>query len=359
MRLLTSKVRRKGMKEMNRRDFMKTVVIGGASLGLGSAILHKPLDALASGKYDIGQCKSVRVTCVSELGWYDTKVLIKNMKAGGGPKANQWDIGWDLDNAAGSCTLIDMEALDGRHHKFLLDTGWNVDYMDKCFQREGVDKMLKKGDIECLVISHEHLDHYWGLESTLKNNPDIKIFIPSTFYSEGMNFLNGANFPKAKASNTIPHRGKLVQCKPGHINKLYDGCALVAFDLPIVIRVRGEESLYFNVKDKGMVCVTGCCHQGILTFADFAQKKLLGGDKMYGVYGGLHIAPFGPIQPERAHLITGMAKYNFEKVACNHCTGLKAVEKMIELGYPLVKGSGKHGSVSELYVGAGDQVFFG
>jgi anaerobic selenocysteine-containing dehydrogenase len=81
MRLLTSKVRRKGMKEMNRRDFMKTVVIGGASLGLGSAILHKPLDALASGKYDIGQCKSVRVTCVSELGWYDTKVLIKNMKA--------------------------------------------------------------------------------------------------------------------------------------------------------------------------------------------------------------------------------------------------------------------------------------
>jgi 7,8-dihydropterin-6-yl-methyl-4-(beta-D-ribofuranosyl)aminobenzene 5'-phosphate synthase len=133
----------------------------------------------------------------------------------------------------------------------------------------------------------------------------------------------------------------------------------VAFDLPIVIRVRGEESLYFNVKDKGMVCVTGCCHQGILTFCDFAEKKIVGGDNMYGVYGGLHIAPFGPIDPKRAHLITGMAKYNFEKVACNHCTGLKAVEKMIELGYPLVKGTGRFGSVSDLYVGAGDEVFFG
>ena len=80
---------------------------------------------------------------------------------------------------------------------------------------------------------------------------------------------------------------------------------------------------------------------------------------MYGVYGGLHIAPFGPIQPERAHLITGMEKYGFEKVACNHCTGLKAVERMIELGYPLVKGTGRYTSVSDLYVGAGDEVFFG
>jgi 7,8-dihydropterin-6-yl-methyl-4-(beta-D-ribofuranosyl)aminobenzene 5'-phosphate synthase len=347
------------MKEMNRRDFMRTVTIGGAVLGLGSAVLHKPLAALAGGKYDIGQCKSVRIKCVSELGWYDTKKLVQNMKAGGGPKANQWVIPWDYENAAGSCTLIDMETLDGGHHKFLLDTGWNTAYMEKCYQREGVDRMLKNGDIEFLIISHEHLDHYWGLEATLKYNPEIKIIIPSTFYSEGMHFLRGAEYITPSARNHIPHRGELIRCKPGKINKLYDGCASVTFDLPIVIRVRGEESLYFNVKDKGMVCVTGCCHQGILTFADFAQKNIVGGDNMYGVYGGLHIAPFGPIKPERAHLITGMAKYNFEKVACNHCTGLAAVEKMVELGYPVVNGTGRYGSVSELYVGAGDEVSFG
>ena len=348
------------MKDISRRDFVKTVAIGGASLSLGSAVFYKPLEALASGKFDIGQCKSVRIKCVSELGWSDTKNLLTTLKGGGGPKESQWEKPWDTSNAAGSCTLIDMETLDGGHHKFLLDTGWNRDYMNKCYEREGVDRMLKNGDIECLVISHEHLDHYWGLESTLRHNPEIKIFIPSTFYSEGISFLNGTDFPKADARNAFPHRGKLVQCKPGHINKLYDGCALVTFDVgPYVIRVRGEESLYFNVKDKGMVCVTGCCHQGILTLAEFAKKKIVGGDNMYGVYGGLHIAPFGPVKPERAHLITGMADYNFKKVACNHCTGLKAVEMMIELGYPLVKGTGRFGSVSDLYVGAGDEVFFG
>jgi 7,8-dihydropterin-6-yl-methyl-4-(beta-D-ribofuranosyl)aminobenzene 5'-phosphate synthase len=346
------------MKEINRRDFIKTMTIGGAVLGLGSAIFHKPLEALASGKYDIGKCKSVRIKCVSETGWFDSKQLIDDIKASGGKKANQWSIAWDPKNAAGSCSLIDMETLDGRHHKFLLDAGWNNQYMDECFKREGIDKMLKNGEIEFLFISHEHMDHFWGLETVLKYNPEIKIVIPSTFYSEGMHFLTGAEFMRSSTKNQIPHTGKLVQLRPGHINKLYDGCAAVAFDLPILIRVRGEESLYFNVKDRGIVCVTGCCHQSILTFAEFAQKKIVGGEKMYGVYGGLHIAPFGPLNPDREYIVKGMGKYNFQKIACNHCTGLSAVQKMIELGYPVVQGTGRFRSKSDLFVGNGDEVVF-
>ena len=338
---------------------MKTVAIGGAVLSLGDAIFHKPLEALASGQHDIGQCKSVRVKCVSELGWFDSKKLISQMKEAGGPGTSQWMIPWDPKNAAGSCSLIDVETLDGQHHKFLLDTGWSNQYMDECFKREGIDKMLKNGEIEFLIISHEHLDHYWGLETTLKYNPQIKIVIPSTFLSEGMHFLRGAEFIIPSARNRTIHRGPLLQCQPGQINKLYDGCAAVTFDLPILLKIQGEESLYFNVKDKGMVCVTGCCHQSILTFADFAQENILGGDRMYGLYGGLHIAPFGPLSPKQEDVIKGMAKYDFKKVACNHCTGLPAVQKMIDLGYPVVKGTGKLGSTSDLYVGNGDEVFFG
>jgi len=46
------------MKDISRRDFVKTVVIGGASLSLGSALFYKPLEALASGKYDIGSVRA-------------------------------------------------------------------------------------------------------------------------------------------------------------------------------------------------------------------------------------------------------------------------------------------------------------
>jgi 7,8-dihydropterin-6-yl-methyl-4-(beta-D-ribofuranosyl)aminobenzene 5'-phosphate synthase len=346
------------MKPISRINFIKHLAMGGVVMGAGEIASHEPLEALQNGKYDIGQCRSVRIKCISELGWYDNEKIIDQMNAAGGPETNQWTIAWDQNNAAGSSSLIEMETIGGQHHKFLMDTGWNNAYMDEAFRREGVDKMLKNGEIEFLFITHEHLDHYWGLETVLKYNPEIKIVIPATFYQEGLDYLKGAEFKTAKAKNRIRHRGELVKCQPGHVNKLYHGCAAVAFDLPILIRVRGEQSLYFNVKDKGMVCVTGCCHQSILTLADFAAEKILGGDKMYGVYGGLHIAPFGPMNPEREHIIEGMAKYHFKKIACNHCTGLAAVEKMIDLGYPIIKGSGKLGSKSDLFIGNGDEVVF-
>ena len=35
------------MKEIDRRDFIKTVALGGAILGIGDALLHKPLEAVA------------------------------------------------------------------------------------------------------------------------------------------------------------------------------------------------------------------------------------------------------------------------------------------------------------------------
>lgn len=347
------------MKEMHRREFIKHVAIGGAILGLGNAVFQKPLEALATGKYDIGQCKSISIKCISELGWHDTMNFIRQIRRAGGPVKNQWTIPWDPNNSAGFSSLIDMETLDGRHHKFLLDAGWNNDYMETCFKREGIDEMLANREIEFLFISHEHLDHLWGLETVLKYNPEIKIIIPSTFNPEGMHLIRGAEFVTPGARNQIPHKGKLVQLKPGHVNKLYEGCAGVAFDLNTYFRVRGEESLYFNVKDKGIVCVTGCCHQEITAFADFSRKNILGGKNLYGLYGGLHIAPFGPMGSRQEELVKRMAKYDFKKIAANHCTGLFAVQKMLELGYPVVRGTGRFGTISDLYVGNGDEVSFG
>ncbi len=313
----------------------------------------------ATGRYDIGKCRSVRIKCVSELGWFDSERVLEQMMEAGGPETSQWDIPWDIQNAAGCCSLVDMEAIDGSRHKFLMDTGWNNQYMDEAFAREGIDKMLTNGEIEFLIITHEHLDHYWGLETTLRYNPEIKIIIPDTFSSEGLSFLKGAEFSDSNTRNVIPHRGNLIKTGPGIVNKLYEGCACVAFDLPILMRVRGEQSLFFNVQDKGIVCVTGCCHQSILALADFARENIVGGDTIYGVYGGLHIAPFGPMNSESEHIVREMGKYNFSKIACNHCTGISAVEKMVELGYPIVRGTGSFGSKSDLYIGNGDQVVFG
>jgi len=346
-------------KGTTRRDFLKLVAAGGTVAAMGGFMSKTMAFAETPGKEDFGQCKSVRIRCISEVGWIDGQKLLKDMGASGGPKANQWRVNWDPRNSGGCCNLIEIEALDGTKHTFLLDTGWNNKYMEKVYKREGIDKMLKNKKIEFLYVSHEHFDHFFGLETTLKYNPDIKIIIPSTFYDEGYHFLEGAEFMKAKARNRIPHRGELVKHEPAKLYQLYLGCASVTFDLPIVVRVRGEQSLYCNVKDKGLVCVTGCCHQSVPTYVDFAQKKLTGGDNLYALYGGLHIAPVGPLNAEGEQMVKEMAKYNFKKLACNHCTGVSAVQKMVELGYPVVKGTARNGSVSDLYLGNGDEIIFG
>jgi len=348
------------MAQMERREFVKAVVIGGAVLTLDAAISASPLFGAQLDLNAIGQCKRVKIKSISETGWWDNKVLISDLMKGGGPKkAEQWTTSWDPKNAAGSCSLVEVEGLDGSKTRFLIDTGWNVPYMDKRFKDEGVDKMLKNGEIDFLYITHEHLDHLWGLESTLRNNPEIKIMIPSTFHPPAMKFINGADFPKAHAENVIHHKGKLVKTPMGKATKIADGVVSVGFDIPIILKIRGEQSLYFNVKDKGLVLCTGCCHQNIVNFSDYAIDKLGAKGKLYGVYGGLHIAPFGKLGEKQKGWIKKMGSYGFTKIAANHCTGLPAVKVMVEYGYPVVHGSGSKGSQSDLYVGNGDSVVFG
>jgi 7,8-dihydropterin-6-yl-methyl-4-(beta-D-ribofuranosyl)aminobenzene 5'-phosphate synthase len=53
-----------------------------------------------------------------------------------------------------------------------------------------------------------------------------------------------------------------------------------------------------------------------------------------------------------------MAAMNLQKVAANHCTGMVAIEKMIAANIPVVRGTAKFGSRSDLYVGNGDEVVF-
>jgi 7,8-dihydropterin-6-yl-methyl-4-(beta-D-ribofuranosyl)aminobenzene 5'-phosphate synthase len=350
------------MKKITRRNFLKTITVGGIVFGLKNAIFLKPLEALADGdKHDIGQCKSVTITCISELGWLNTKTLVKQIKSSPhGKQTNHWDIPWKTDNAAGSSSLIDIEALDGRHHKILLDAGWGKEYMKKCFKRNGIDKMLKKREIDYLFITHEHMDHFWGLQTILELDERVNIIVPNTFYSEGCEYLKGKNdVPRNKAfRNAIVPKGKLIQLKPNRVTKLYDGCAAANFDLPIMLRARGEQCLYFNIKDRGIVIATGCCHQGVLTSIEFARKKIAGAKNMHGLYGGLHISPFGPVSPERVKLIKEIKQYNFDKVAVNHCTGLKAIEMMVKSDIPVVRGTARFGSKSKLCLGNSDTVVF-
>lgn len=379
-----------------RRDFIK-----GAATGLGFGALaamgvfsYSPMRTLflpekTRKMADFGACKNIKITNISETSWFDNATLVGDIKGAGGLLVNQYDFNWppfgdgsglakgsyakgiakikeflpnrleeawkivqknsvNPDNAGGFAALIEVESLKGKKTKYLLDSGWSYAWMDESFKREGIDKMLQNDEIEALIISHEHFDHFWGLPVTMKYNPNIKIIIPEGFYEEGLQYIKDSG-----------HKGELVVAKKGR-NDIEDGLCTFVFDVPIICRVFGEQSIFANVKDKGLVSITGCCHQGIIKFANTAYTELkYDNDQMYGIYGGLHISPFDDWDPKYDDLVISLGKWDFKKVGCNHCTGLLTAEKFIRTGYPVVEGTSRFRSKSKAYLGNGDIIKFG
>lgn len=314
---------------------------------------------LGSGPVDIGQCAGLKVTCVSETGWWDNAKVLAPMMAAGGPlHADQWQVGWDPTNAAGAATLIEMEGLDGQTRRLLLDAGWNPAYMAWRLQAIGLDQRLTQGQVDALLFSHEHMDHFWGLEAVLDLDPTIPLLLPSGFSMQALAFIYGATLPRCGAANKRPYQGQPRRMEPDRVHNLFPGAASITFDLPIMLGVRSEQALIFNLQDRGLVLVTGCSHMGITTLIDFARRNIAHGDKIFGIYGGLHLAPFGQLEPEQAAVVDSLGDYGLTKLACNHCTGESAVQRMLENGLPVVRGSGTQGSKSALFIGNGDSVEF-
>ena len=349
------------MSESNnssRRDFTKGVAVGtmaGALASMGvysySPLRKQHFAKAAAPQENIGEVKSVKITNISETSWFDNKVLMGDIKGAGGLLVNHYTYNWppftqpkgklgkgsyedgmkilrplipnkleeawayqlenavNPTNAGGFAALIEVETMEGEIKRILLDSGWNFDWMDKAFKREGIDKLLADNKIDYFVISHEHFDHFWGAPVTFKYGPTVRTLYPKGFYPEGIDYLKAAG-----------HRGELIETQPG-LYKLFAGAALYNFQTPIICRVFGEQSLFFNVKDKGLVTVTGCCHQGILQFASTAQRAVQT-KKLYGIYGGLHVSPFEEWDPKYDDLVAVFKHWGFEKVGCNHCTGI-------------------------------------
>jgi 7,8-dihydropterin-6-yl-methyl-4-(beta-D-ribofuranosyl)aminobenzene 5'-phosphate synthase len=299
------------------------------------------------GKVDIGRVRSLSIKCLSEVAWHDNNRMRQDVRDAGGLQVDQFDVKWTPENAAGVSALIETVDGGGRPRKILMDVGWDVAYMDSIFRREGIDGMLSRGEIDFLYITHEHVDHFWGLPAALKYRADVKILIPTGFSEKSRELL-------AKSG----HAGRIEELGPESPHVLFPGCASATFDIPIFLKTHGEQSLYFHVEGRGLVAVTGCCHPGVIGLLEYAEEAFEGFTEFHGVYGGLHIAPFEEWGPAQEELLDKLQAYRLQQLACNHCTGILTVEKMLERGMPVARGTGKHGSKSEYYVGNGDMIVF-
>ncbi|CDH43211.1 MBL fold metallo-hydrolase [Candidatus Contendibacter odensensis] len=304
--------------------------------------------------FDMGVLKRLRIVCISETGWFDTATVFGDIKVAGGAETDQYTIPWPpfgalhTDNAAGFSALLEIEMTDGTVRRLLFDTGWNPQWMDRRFTEEGIDRLLQQGQIEALIISHEHFDHFWGIGSTLRHCPGLTIYVPEGFHPAGFAFIQQQG-----------HTGAVITVPTDQPLALFPGLALVSFPMSTLLQVQGENVLYANLQDQGLAMVTGCGHGGVLNLLDYARRTFTGGERIHAIYGGLHIAPLEDWDESREQVVNALSSYGIAKVACNHCTGRTAVEKMLEVGLPVVQGTARHGSQTNLFLGNGDVLELG
>jgi len=190
-------------------------------------------------------------------------------------------------------------------------------------------------EIEKLIISHGHLDHYGALIpiiSKMKGGGEVYIspvslakgYFAATVSGDDLSSEDyGSSFKKLK------NEGKLqFYSRAGRINrdlvykhakknnikiiettnpeKLYTGTItsgeIEIFDeieLPKGLYLgvsktdyekhtyREEIALYINIREKGLVIITGCSHTGLINIVKHGQK-LTGVDKIYALIGGFH-----------------------------------------------------------------------
>jgi len=174
--------------------------------------------------------------------------------------------------------------------KILFDLGLNPeDVHPSPLLHNMVQLGISIEDIDIIVISHNHGDHIGGSKWTEKNTFSL------TNYQ-----LNLDDLPVYTPNEmTYPGLSPKYTPKPTRISK---GVATIGvIHKPVFVIDIAEQALAVNVKNRGIVVISGCGHQSIKNILE--RTDVLFKEPIYGILGGFHY----PIEEKRN--ITWLYKY--------------------------------------------------
>lgn len=89
-----------------------------------------------------------------------------------------------------------------------------------------------------------------------------------------------------------------------------------------------DQSVELNLRDLGLVVISGCAHAGIVNTV-LQAKRLTGQSRVHAVLGGFHLtgADFEPIVEETVDEFKKLAP---QILVPMHCTGLEAINRFAE-----------------------------
>jgi len=214
-----------------------------------------------------------------------------------------------------------VEAFTGEgRHAILMDTSGSFDSLSKNVSKLHVDL----SDLEGIFISHWHGDHCGCLDRVLQLvGQPVPVYIPSE------SFLGSGRISRAGGISQ-------VCSEPTEL------CGGIMMSTGRMGRWTREHSLLINMRNRGLIILTGCSHPGIIDIAKRAVQ--ITGTKIYAVIGGLHISRLR----EGENVARLLKDMGVELVSPCHCTGSSAkagIARVMGSGY-LPNGSGKTISIS-------------
>jgi 7,8-dihydropterin-6-yl-methyl-4-(beta-D-ribofuranosyl)aminobenzene 5'-phosphate synthase len=230
----------------------------------------------------------------------------------------------------------------GRSHTVLFDTGISPGGMADNMDRLGIDA----GDIEVAVLSHGHFDHAGGLEglARLRRRSGLPIIVHPLVWSRrrlAIPELPAVELPTVSRRSLEEEGFEVIERRQRSV--VLDRSVLITGEvdrttdfetgMPFHERLEGEswepdplilddQALVVDVRDLGLVVLTGCGHAGAVNIARHAMR-LTGVDRLHAMLGGFHLGgpAFEPIIEPTVRALAAMAP---SVIVPAHCTGWKA-----------------------------------
>lgn len=319
---------------IDRRDFLKYSVATGVLMAVGESMIER---VMADEMLKVSEVDKLTIWVLTD-NFYDT------MRADTRITKRYRSVPGKTITAQHGLSYYVETVVDGKVSTCMFDYGVEPTGVMNNISLLGIDI----GKTNAFGLSHGHWDHYLGAIDIIKQHKS-RLAAGTPFYvgEEAFNRRYALRPNTTEAADLgqlikedIEKLGlKVVELKKpeqiipgayftGNIERLTSYEKMPAsFQIKRGEKLeqddmRGEQALFFNVKGKGLVVLSGCGHAGIVNTVRQAQK-VAGMEKLHAVMGGFHLINVKPDVIQST--VADIKAMKPDHIVPAHCTGFEAL----------------------------------